>query len=120
MTSSVFKRILREEITRVLSEQTAPTPTPLSAENNRLVVAGKPTRIDVTAFGVNYPDVQVKKVVMQPDGTPKLTLASGSAQKEVHYDDLEKVKRMISTIQNGGTFTDSTMLAKLVVTPVKA
>jgi len=120
MTPDRFKKILREEIDRVVSEQTAPVnaASPLSAMNDRLFVAGKPTRIDIETFVKDYKDVKVKKLVMNSDGTPTLTLSSGDLTKDVHYKNAEKVKQLVTTIQRGGIFKDEGTIGSFIVAPI--
>lgn len=75
------KRIIREELDRVLREQTAPQK--FAIQNGRLVVNGKPAQLDVDAMGKLFKDVKVQKTATLPDGGVTLTLQAGSLTRDV-------------------------------------
>lgn len=125
MNLDKLKRIVREEVSRSINEaSSSPSATSTSetfrAQGDRLYVVGKPTRIDIETMLGDYEDVQVKKVVMNPDGTPTLTLRAGVVTKEIHYSDPAKVRSAIELIKNNKKFVDTGSAGTLTITPISA
>lgn len=118
MTSHRLKQIIREEAQRLLAEA-AVSPMPLAVAGNRLYVKGKKAKINVFAFGAEYLDVEVLKIVTNDDKSVVLTIRAGGITKEAPIKDPLKVKEIVDTVSAGRTFKSKpTFLGSFEIIPV--
>jgi|GEM_PF-6535588 len=77
----IIRKIIREEIDRVLAEQV--TSAEFAIQNGRLVVRGKLAKLDIDAMGKFFNDVKIQKSEQLSDGSVELTLQAGTITKTV-------------------------------------
>jgi len=117
MNLKSFRRILREEVIRVLSEG-ASTGT-VSAVNGHLYVAGKKTKLTIDLVAKDpIDDVKVNKAVMNSDGTLALSLQAGDLKKDVNLEDQDIIRDVFTAVSRGKPYTYSKFGNSFTVTPI--